>query len=248
MHCRVPGCACPCFEYVYHRASGSVKCGCKHALDLHRGTDGTPHRDGCRHSSGCSCARFAPTVTCVCTAPASAHTTVFERRSERQRDGRVVGSLWEGLEDGGGVEDAVVAREHAAMSAAAGGLTSFLSLAPGVERVQIAASSALPRPQRMLAQTPASTPASTPTPVPIRAGAVAEVSAAGPAAAVQRTDSSDWCTAGGEKHDWKQWHRYVTHCRKYRCERNGCGFFKKCWTKCVNIDCTGCHVIGHKRF
>ena len=35
---------------------------------------------------------------------------------------------------------------------------------------------------------------------------------------------------------------------KYRCARDGCGFFKKCWLKCDDIDCKGCHVIGHKRW
>ena len=35
---------------------------------------------------------------------------------------------------------------HAAMAAGAGGLTSFLSLAPGSERVLVDRSSALPRP------------------------------------------------------------------------------------------------------
>ena len=61
-------------------------------------------------------------------------------------------------------------------------------------------------------------------------------------------DKGSWCTNGGDKHDWKQWHEYVKHCRKYRCKREGCGFFKKCWIKCEDIDCKGCHVIGHKRW
>ena len=61
-------------------------------------------------------------------------------------------------------------------------------------------------------------------------------------------DRGSWCTNGGDKHDWKQWHEYVKHCRKYRCKREGCGFFKKCWIKCEDIDCKGCHVIGHKRW
>ena len=41
-------------------------------------------------------------------------------------------------------------------------------------------------------------------------------------------DKGSWCKNGGDKHDWKQWHEYVKHCRKYRCKREGCGFFKKC--------------------
>ena len=55
-------------------------------------------------------------------------------------------------------------------------------------------------------------------------------------------------TPCGKKHLWKQWTQYVTHCKKFRCEREGCGFFKKCWAKCVDIDCNGCHVIAHKRW
>ena len=235
VHCRVPGCACPCYKYVYYRSSGAIKCGCKHALELHRCADGTP--SSCRHA-GCRCARFHPTVTCVCTAPADAHITVFERRSERERDGRVVGSLWEGLEDGGGAEDEVVALEHAAMSAAAGGLTSYISLAPGVERVQIAASSALPGPAHSRIQTRRRG----------GGGGTGTTDEEATARAVEETKDNWWCTRGGGKHDWKQWHKYVKHCRKYRCERAGCGYFKKCWTKCADIDCKGCHVIGHKRW
>ena len=55
-------------------------------------------------------------------------------------------------------------------------------------------------------------------------------------------------TPCGDKHEWAQWTEFVSHCKKYRCEREGCGFFKKCWTKCKDIDCTGCHVPAHKRW
>jgi hypothetical protein len=55
-------------------------------------------------------------------------------------------------------------------------------------------------------------------------------------------------TPCGEKHSWKQMSDFVKHCRKYKCEREGCGFFKKCWTACTDIDCKGCHVPGHKRW
>ena len=55
-------------------------------------------------------------------------------------------------------------------------------------------------------------------------------------------------TPCGNNHDWQQWTEYVKHCRKYRCEREGCGFFKKCWTVCDDIDCKGCHVPAHKRW
>ena len=55
-------------------------------------------------------------------------------------------------------------------------------------------------------------------------------------------------TPCGDKHSWKQWTEFVSHCKKYRCEREGCGFFKKCWSKCDDIDCKGCHVPQHKRW
>mmetsp|Transcript_97684 Transcript_97684/g.168418 ORF Transcript_97684/g.168418 Transcript_97684/m.168418 type:complete len:98 (+) Transcript_97684:92-385(+) len=62
-------------------------------------------------------------------------------------------------------------------------------------------------------------------------------------------DKGNWCTNGGDRHAWKRWHEF-TPFKKYRCERKGCGFFKKCWMKCVDADttCKGCHVIGHKRW
>ena len=59
---------------------------------------------------------------------------------------------------------------------------------------------------------------------------------------------ADLGTPCGDKHEWKQMSEFVKHCRKYRCEREGCGFFKKCWTKCADIDCKGCHVPAHKRW
>ena len=55
-------------------------------------------------------------------------------------------------------------------------------------------------------------------------------------------------TPCGDAHEWKQWTEYVKHCKKFRCEREGCGFFKKCWTSCEDINCIGCHVPAHKRW
>ena len=62
-------------------------------------------------------------------------------------------------------------------------------------------------------------------------------------------DRFSWCTSGGDRHDWQRWHQF-TPVKKYRCAREGCGFFKKCWLKCNTSDtsCNGCHVIGHKRW
>ena len=74
---------------------------------------------------------------------------------------------------------------------------------------------------------------------------------------VKAKEGRTWQTKGnrpnlgspcGGKHQWKQWTKHVTHCTKYRCEREGCGFFKKCWKKCEDIDCKGCHVPAHKRW
>ena len=76
-------------------------------------------------------------------------------------------------------------------------------------------------------------------------------------AAAKAKEGSTWqakgkqpnlCTPCGEKHEWVQWTEYVKHCKKFRCEREGCGYFKKCWTSCENIDCKGCHVPAHKRW
>ena len=62
-------------------------------------------------------------------------------------------------------------------------------------------------------------------------------------------DESSWCINGGPKHDWKRWKSDYTPAAKFKCERKGCGFFKKCWHKCEDKDttCTGCHIIQHKR-
>ena len=50
-------------------------------------------------------------------------------------------------------------------------------------------------------------------------------------------------------HSWRRWHAY-TPAKKYFCDREGCGYFKKCWPKCAAADttCNGCHVVGHKRW
>ncbi len=153
VHCRVPGCKCGLFQYVYHRGGRAVNCQCKHELSKHRDKNNRPipctHRDG-----SCGCGGFVPTVTCTCEMPASMHETVFERSSERKKDGRVTRALWNGMEtDGAGEQPAEVAslnagrdlpRSHRAMAAGAGGLTSYLSLAPGTDRVLVAPDAALP--------------------------------------------------------------------------------------------------------
>ena len=66
----------------------------------------------------------------------------------------------------------------------------------------------------------------------------------------EMVDSTNWCTSGGERHDWRRWRSDFTPVAKFKCEREGCGFFKKCWLKCKDKDttCNGCHVIGHQRW
>ena len=62
-------------------------------------------------------------------------------------------------------------------------------------------------------------------------------------------EEETWCINGGESHKWERWQMY-TPAKKYKCIRQGCGFFKKCWQRCELADttCKGCHVIGHKRW
>lgn len=150
VHCRVPDCKCNLFQYVYHRGGRAVKCQCKHDLSLHR--DKYNSSVPCKHSR-CNCNCFVPTVTCTCGESALMHETVFERRSEREGEGRLTQALWEEMEKSGGGDVKSVkhlnagrdlARANRAMAAGAGGLTSYLSLAPGTDRVQIDPSSALP--------------------------------------------------------------------------------------------------------
>ena len=63
-------------------------------------------------------------------------------------------------------------------------------------------------------------------------------------------NEASWCINGGILHDWKRWQSNFTPAKKYYCNREGCGYFKKCWKKCDKADttCNGCHVIGHKRW
>jgi hypothetical protein len=151
VHCRVPDCKCNLYNYVYHRGGRAVKCQCKHELALHR--DSANRSVPCRHPKGCNCHCFVPTVTCTCEQSATMHETVYERRSEREEAGRLTRALWEEMEQTGGGTSGQpehggagrdLARANRAMAAGAGGLTSYLSLAPGTERVLIAPSSALP--------------------------------------------------------------------------------------------------------
>ena len=60
VHCRVPGCKCALFHYVYHRGGRAVRCQCKHELNKHRDTFNRP--TACQHRH-CKCSCFAPTVT-----------------------------------------------------------------------------------------------------------------------------------------------------------------------------------------
>ena len=52
----------------------------------------------------------------------------------------------------------------------------------------------------------------------------------------------------GSQHDWTRWMAF-TPAKKFYCNREGCGFFKKCWKQCESSDtCMGCHVPGHRRW
>ena len=151
VHCRVPNCKCSCYNYVYHRGGRAVKCNCKHELELHR--DASNRSVPCKHPKGCNCTCYVPTVTCTCEQSATSHETVFERRTEREQDGRLTQALWEEMEQTGGQTKGQsnhagagrdLARANRAMAAGVGGMTSYLSLVSGTERVLVAPSSALP--------------------------------------------------------------------------------------------------------
>ena len=173
VHCKVPDCPCPLFEYVPIRGAQDVRCSaCKHSIAAH-----DPRTRRCHHSSNgstlstavarhtaprrrlpaalspvgvnqavssadrrslttsaassCSCDGFTTSNSCSCTAPWSAHRTVFESREERETDGRPVD------------------RHGGTIYAAMGGLTGFTSLVDGVDlaRVRGAESSVIGRGQ-----------------------------------------------------------------------------------------------------
>ena len=129
--CRVAGCACDCFTYVARRGAATARCGCKHTLEDHRSPKGLPTT----RCSKCACRHFVPTTKCACGAVYGDHATVVETLQDRQRAGRATEALW---------DESRPAETHAV----AGGLTSFVSLAPGADRAQLHPSLALPRPTR----------------------------------------------------------------------------------------------------
>lgn len=94
-----------------------IKCRCKHDHKdhLHNGKLG-----GCIRCS--SCFEFYSPYTCSCGRSWDEHKTVIETKSERLASGKEV----ENLARGGGFA-----------SAAAGAVTSFSSLVPGVEREKL---------------------------------------------------------------------------------------------------------------
>ncbi|KAJ1462792.1 hypothetical protein M885DRAFT_610819 [Pelagophyceae sp. CCMP2097] len=130
--CRVPGCRCGCFDYVAARGSVVARCTCKHEVGEHRRPDGKRGKCG-----KCACGAFAPAARCTCGALATEHSTAIENEHRRAADGRTTAVLWD-------APGSTMSREMRDATAAAGGLTSFTSLAPGVERAALHPSLALP--------------------------------------------------------------------------------------------------------
>ena len=124
--CRCKGCACPSFSYLPGRGAQHARCSCKHLPEDHRSARGLPTK-----CSKCACKCFAPAARCACGAPYGDHATIVETVHDRRAAGRSTEPLWD---------------ERSETHAVAGGLTSFASLAPGVDRAALHPSLALPRP------------------------------------------------------------------------------------------------------
>ncbi|KAH8057021.1 hypothetical protein JL722_7247 [Aureococcus anophagefferens] len=122
--CRCKG--CPSFSYLPGRGAQHARCSCKHLPEDHRSARGLPTK-----CSKCACKCFAPAARCACGAPYGDHATIVETVHDRRAAGRSTEPLWD---------------ERSETHAVAGGLTSFASLAPGVDRAALHPSLALPRP------------------------------------------------------------------------------------------------------
>ena len=68
--------------------SQDLKCLCKHSCHDHN-----PNTKKCE-KAGCKCAEFTSVHSCSCGAPFNVHKTVFERREEREAEGRPVDPKW----------------------------------------------------------------------------------------------------------------------------------------------------------
>jgi hypothetical protein len=120
VRCRVPGCKCPCFDYITARGSRFLRCDCKHENEDH--LDKHNRKVGCQKNK-CACAGFRSSWKCDCGGAWELHQTVFDTRDEREAMGRPVENLARWTEH----------KKH--LEAACGGVTRFSSLVHGVDRL-----------------------------------------------------------------------------------------------------------------
>mmetsp|Transcript_14551 Transcript_14551/g.39856 ORF Transcript_14551/g.39856 Transcript_14551/m.39856 type:complete len:477 (-) Transcript_14551:183-1613(-) len=119
VHCRCGGCRCAGFDYIPGHGSWWIKCECKHAHDEHR------HEGlmGACKKARCGCDAFYAPFSCACGAVWEQHATVIQNARERRATGKPTENL--GLAGAGGT------------AAAAGAITRFTSLLPGVDRAAL---------------------------------------------------------------------------------------------------------------
>ena len=70
--------------------SQDLKCLCKHSCHEHNPNTKKCERAGCKSN----CTHFTSVHACSCGAPFDVHETVFERREEREAEGRPVDPKW----------------------------------------------------------------------------------------------------------------------------------------------------------
>ncbi|XP_014771105.1 protein FAM221A [Octopus bimaculoides] len=109
--CRVNGCLCQSFHYVYSTGSNFLRCHCKHPVEEHSAL----HPFKCRKETCCKCFGFQNSTTCGCGYPINMHQTVIETQKEREERGHPTGQP----------------TSYAAM----GGITGFSSLLDGYMRL-----------------------------------------------------------------------------------------------------------------
>ena len=103
-------CKCPSFNYIPIYGSQDFKCGCKHSyLD---------HDKNAKKCLKCKCTCFSSSWSCSCGYKYMDHTTIFETREERMKNGRPVDEL------GGNVPLNM------------GGIINFSSLGDGANRLE----------------------------------------------------------------------------------------------------------------
>eukprot|EP00826_Nyctotherus_ovalis_P012798 TRINITY_DN1340_c0_g1_i20.p1 TRINITY_DN1340_c0_g1~~TRINITY_DN1340_c0_g1_i20.p1 ORF type:complete len:286 (-),score=74.43 TRINITY_DN1340_c0_g1_i20:47-904(-) len=115
VHCKDKKCACRLFSYVPIYGSADLKCLCKHSYMQH-----DPRTKKCK-TAKCTCSKFISNHSCSCGQRYPEHTTVFESREERQKQGRAVDPP----------------HMKGNLAAGMGGVTDFASLADGAEREEM---------------------------------------------------------------------------------------------------------------